>query len=335
MEDNVLAKNLNKACNARVPLGLMFSYDLDNEIQVLQDYLGRKYNNLPISKELEDKVSEIGFSDNQNFEDWFRKRIKFYEKKWGKITRYKGDILKNYSFFSETFKILDKCSWWVQNAYQSYSGAKCLLNELDYIAACFEKEKANKTILEKKAEMICRNEKDLRGKSQQILNRKKREKERQIFAFFAELKAANELLIHGFTNILFLQEGRSKTPDFSANRQNKIYYIEVKRIQNPREEDESLRSKGSYARNINKNFREPLKKKIGDFIYDANKKFNQQDQDKNLGRMQKVLILDFEPGIDARLSVNFTATLEEIFGNDFFENLENVHDITIWVRKYF
>lgn len=122
-------------------------------------------------------------------------------------------------------------------------------------------------------------------------------------------------------------------PDIYAQKENLDYYIEVKRIQNPREEDEALRFKGVYCSNVNQKFANGIKKKILDSISDAVKKFNQKG--KFLKNTQKILVLDFEPGIDARLCMDSTPKLDNIFGKDFFINLEKEHNITIWRREYF
>jgi hypothetical protein len=333
MKKHDLQLELYKACIAEAPKELMLSSNLDDEIEILQKYIGLSFNNMSIPQDLENKVKEIDYSFGLGFEKWFSDRINFYKNKWEEMTKYEGEILNSHAFMSKTFKILNKCSWWVQNAYQPFSGAKYLLHKLDCIAARFEIEKQNKEVLKKKAERFCEEEKDWRTKSQQKLNNKEREKERQIFAFFAELKAANELSAKGFQNVQFLEEGKNKTPDISAEKKGNNYYIEVKRIQNPREENEALRSGNIHSGVVNKNFRTALQKKIGDFVCDAKEKFKHQGND--LSKVQKVLVLDFEPGVDARLSVNFNATLVQIFGENYFSQLEQTHDITILPRKFF
>lgn len=334
MTDHNLSQELYKACTAKAPKELILSSDLDNEIEIVQEYLGRKFNNLQIDKKLEGKVSACGYSLEQGFDEWLSNRISFYKSKWEQMTQCNGEILTNHDFISQTFNILNRCSWWVQNAYQPYSGAKELLHELDCIASCLEQNERNGGILREKAKRLCSQKKSWHGKRQQELKASDREIERQIFSFFAELKAAQKLLKNGFTNICFLPENNGrKTPDLSARKDGKTYYIEVKRIQNPREEDEALRSSGVHSGVVIASFRGPLQKKIGDFICDAKEKFNQQDQ--NLQKEQKILILDFNPGIDARLNVNFNATLNDIFSEKYFNQLERTHDITIWPRKFF
>lgn len=249
-----------------------------------------------------------------------------------------NNLIYNYSFLSESFKILDKCSWWVQNAYQSFSGAKSLLNDLDSVASQFENgEKNSKDILIKKAKNFCnKEEKDWRGKSGQENDVNQREKERQVFAFFAELKTAKELKEKGYQEIQFIEEQTIKMPDISAKKDGQIFYIEVKRIQNPREEDEAFRSTGNHSGDVSADFREALKKKIGDFICDAKEKFECIDGNVKLNTEQKILVLDFAPGLDARLNGNnFDPDLEEVFGMNFFSNLEHAYDIQIWTRKYF
>lgn len=337
MSEHNLSQELYKACTAEVSMALMLSQDLEKEIKILQEYLGRKFNNLDITKDLESKIKEIDYSLASGFDKWFSQRIDFYKNKWEEMMKYKGKILSDYDFMSETFKILDRCSWWVQNAYQPFSGAKKLLHKLDCIAARFEKEKENKKVLKEKAEKFCHQKGDqnkkFRGGSSKELSEKERENERQIFSFFAELEAGNEMLSSGFSCVQFLKEGERKMPDLLAKKEGELYYAELKRIQNPREEDEALRSTGVYLENVNQYFRTALQKKIGDFICDAKEKFTEQNND--LSKAQKILVLDFEPGIDARLKVNFNPKLEEIFDQNYFPSLEQTHDITIWLRKYF
>jgi CRISPR/Cas system-associated endoribonuclease Cas2 len=331
-----IADNLNKACCAEVPEELFFSYKLKEEIDNIQNYLGFILNNFIIDNELNIYIKNINFSLDRDFNVWLNERIKFYQNEWDKMTKYKRKIIKKYNFMSETFKILDKCSWWVQNSYQSYSGSKDLLKELDCIATRIEKtSQENKNIIIKKANNLCNSKKNWRGKSQKELEKNDRERERNIFSFFAELKAYNELKNEEFLDIIFLKEIKNKkTPDLKAEKENKIFYIEVKRIRSPKEEDEVLRSTEQHSGSVNPQFRKPLKKKIGDFICDAKQKFDQQDV--NLSKEQKTLILDFDPGIDARLCVNFnTPKLNKIFGDNYFQELEKTHNITIWVRKYF
>lgn len=333
MDKNFIQQNLHKACKAEAPQNLMLFSDLNSEIEYIREYLSKKFNNLEISEKLKNKIDEINFSDKQNFDEWFNGRINFYKNKLEEMTKYDGEIIKNYKFSSETFKILNKCSWWVQNAYQPYSRSKDLLRNLDHIAACFEKDEDNKKVLNKKAERFCGKEKDWRGKTQKKLDKNEREIERQIFSFFTEIRAAGDLAKEGFKNIKFLPEDTTKVPDLTAKKTYKTYYIEVKRLQSPRDENEALRSFGIYSSNVNEKFRDGLKKKIDDFIYDAKEKFSQYNA--ILDKEQNILILDFEPGIDARLSINFNPILDEIFGKDYFNNLCNIHNLTIWTRKYF
>lgn len=336
MENNLYEKDLNLACNTPAPLGVMF-VDMNDEIEILQEYLGKKINNLEISKELKDKANEINFFESDGFKDWFEKRVDFYKSEWEKLTKNEEEILNDHIFLSETFKILDKCSWWTQNAYQSYSGAKDLLNNLDCIAGRLEKEN-NKDILIKKVNIFCNQECGMHGKSIKNCDEKQREKERQILAFFAELKVAEELDNSGFKSINFISEKQSiKTPDLSAKKDDAVYYFEVKRIQNPREEDEALRSTGQHNGNVNSEFHEPLKKKMGDFICGTKEKFKGiENGNVKLNKEQKNLVIDFAQGIDARLNDNFSnSKLESIFGNGYFPSLEETHNMQIWTRKYF
>lgn len=340
MGDDLISKNLNNACVAWPPSGPV-CIGMNEEIEILQEYFGRKFNGLNIDDDLENKIKGINYIAEQDFDYWYKKRVCFYNDNWQKEMRGQNqEIINRYDFLSETFKVLDKCSWWVQNAYQQSSGTKSLLNNLDCIAARFEKEGDNKDILVKKANNFCNNKGDIdfRGKSIKVCDKNQNEKERQIFAFFTELKVAEELSNGGFKDIRFILEQQStKTPDLSAKKDDVIYYVEVKRMQNPREEDEDLRSDAQHSGDVNPNFYEPLKKKIGDFICNTKKKFKGiENGNVKIDKEQKILVIDFEPGIDARLNDNFSnSTLNSIFGIDYSSDLEKTHDIKIWTRKYF
>lgn len=338
MVNNFYEKDLDLACNTRVSSEAMF-VGMDDEIEILQEYLGKKFNNLEISKELKDRVSEINFSESDGFKDWFEKRVDFYKSDWDNLTKNEEKTVNDYIFLSETFKILNECSWWVQNAYQSDSGGKDLLNNLDCIAARLEKDdESNKIILIGKVDKYCNKKSNLHGKSSKDCSDKQNEKERQIFAFFAELKVTEELNNNEFKNIKFIQEQQSiKTPDLSAKKDGLIYYIEVKRLQNPREEDNALRSTGQHRGDVNSEFRGPVCKKIVDFICDAKEKFKDiENRNVKINKEQKILVIDFEPGIDARLNDNFSnSKLESVFGKDYFSDLKENHDMQIWTRKYF
>jgi hypothetical protein len=85
--------------------------------------------------------------------------------------------MSNYDFLSETFRILNKCSWWVQNASHP-SPSRNLLHELDRIATRIENSSGYNGVLLEKANGFCPEESDWHGKSQQELNKKEREKER-------------------------------------------------------------------------------------------------------------------------------------------------------------
>ena len=174
----------------------------------------------------------------------------------------------------------------------------------------------------------------MRGESIQACCKQQREKERQIFAFFTELMVVKELSEKSFEKIKFIEESNKKTPDLKAIKDDIEYFIEVKRIQNPRDEDEAFKSQGKCSGSVNTNFHSPLLKKINDFVNDAKEKFEQSNC--NLQKIEKILILDFDPGISARLNCeDFNPDLDNIFGNGFFEELECEHSMVIWRRKYF
>lgn len=246
------------------------------------------------------------------------------------------DLVKDingFSFLSQTFSTLNEYHWWIQNAPSSQS--RELLIDLDCIAARLERDENNKESLLEKVEGLYggRSKKDFVGKSISTLDRYEREDVRQLFSFFSELKSAQELIGKGFCDINLVKTVLDKkTPDFSVKKEQDFYLVEVKNIRTPLEEYETLSKRKMYSNQVSMNFKKGLEKKIKDCIDDAKEKF---EYIKNLKKDQKILVINFNPGIDAILCSSSDEWLYSLFSERYFTELELSNDITIWCKKYF
>lgn len=121
---------------------------------------------------------------------------------------------------------------------------------------------------------------------------------------FSEIKAYDYLLHKGYENICFLEEGKSKTPDFSMDDN---VYCEVKNINCPREDEYGRMSKVAMEDEINEGFKPKLLKKISDGVQDSINKFESvnapQSKDKRL--LISNVILGNVAGVDDEESYNF------------------------------
>ncbi len=121
---------------------------------------------------------------------------------------------------------------------------------------------------------------------------------------FSEIKAYDYLLHKGYENICFLEEGKSKTPDFSMDDN---VYCEVKNINSPREDEYRRIAKVVTAEEINEDFKPKLLKKISDGVQDSINKFESvnapQSKDKRL--LISNVILGNVAGVDDEESYNF------------------------------
>jgi len=240
------------------------------------------------------------------------------------------------NFQSKIFKKLNEYCWWIQAASSNPSRSKKLLINLDKIA--FEAEKRNLKTLQEKIKKFCsgpqKNYLINNGDSYQsiiTLDKKEREMHRQLFDFFTELMVYSELRENNFEDILFIPEERVSKPDIQAKKNNKKFFFEVKNLNPPRNEEESLITTGWYTGDINIHFKENMKKKINYFICDACKKFNSL---KNVS--EKVLVINYQEGIDAIVEIEpVKRDLDGILGNDYFLKIEKENNITVWRRKYF
>lgn len=244
------------------------------------------------------------------------------------------EIVSSYSFSSQTFNKLSKFSWWVQNAPQSNSLS--FLAKLDYLAGESECDVKNVIELEKKVDSISRSKRDWKGISLKIMNDKELEIERKVFSLFTEIMTYGFLIENSFKSICFVKECSSKpTPDFFAEKDFKPYYIEVKNMETSKEESLKLQRDGKMFGDVNMNFKEALQNKIDYFVDSSSNKFKSIENSETLDSFQKILILNYSTGIDARLSVNFEANLLAIFGIDYFTEIGNKNKMTIITKRFF
>ena len=121
---------------------------------------------------------------------------------------------------------------------------------------------------------------------------------------FSEIKAYDYLLHEGYGNICFLEEGKSKTPDFHMDDN---VYCEVKNINSPREDEYRLKGRVAEAVEINEDFKSKLLKKISDVVQDSINKFESvnapQSKDKRLLILN--VILGTVAAVDVDKSYNF------------------------------
>lgn len=232
---------------------------------------------------------------------------------------------------SEMFKKLKKYSWWVQNALNLdiQDKARQILINLDNVALEAEQDRNNLVVLQDRIKFICQKEGSYLGTFYRQLSDEQVEKEDQLFSFFAELKAYEELIGKSYSDVKFLPESGKKQPDLQCN----TLFLEAKRIRQPQKEKEGLR-KGHLVGDINTEFRNGLKKKIKYFITDALSKFNEVSAK---GKENRILVIDYQAGIDPLVAIpNYSrGELTEIFDKEYFSSLEKENRVTIWTRKYF
>lgn len=241
--------------------------------------------------------------------------------------------MSNSDYLSETFNLLNKFSWWVQNA--PFSESKKILIRLDEIAKEAESQELNKQMLIQKIEDIYHEkEVDYRNKPQNALDHLEITQEDKLFSLFSEIMAYEDLLKNGFSDILYIKnENTNRTPEMEATKLGQRCYIEVKRIRMPSDEAIAFRSGNIFTGKVDYDFRLPLAKKIGDSICKAKSQLESQSDD--LERSQKIIILDYSRGVEAMLLAGTCSSLDDIFGKKYFDILSETHDVTIWTRSYF
>ncbi len=227
---------------------------------------------------------------------------------------------------SETLKTLARYSWWVQNAKIKDSE---FLRSIDRACVNLEQTESNKKGLEERAHRIFPNKqkaKNWKNVPISSQNKKQREYERQVRSLITEVLTANELKQQKFSDVKFIQESDKKTPDLRAKKGEKKFLIEVKQIRNPSAEDEALREIGFYTSNVNHNYRNAVKRKAYCFCCDALEKFTRYNQTCK----SKILVIDYQPGIDTYLVPGPKPLSPKFWGN-----LEDVFEMEIWYRTYF
>lgn len=172
-------------------------------------------------------------------------------------------------------------------------------------------------------------------KTNKILSHSGTQQVRSFFDFLVEIFTYFDLIKNDFVNVTFISEEQSKkTPDLKASKKGKEYLIECKHLNRPYDEDLNLRVIGSYNGDISQDVASKLKNKICngesgllDSALDQLKKYN--------SKSNKILYLNFTPGIDVRLSEDGLIDLNNLCGEGYFKNLEKEHDINIVLPNFF
>jgi hypothetical protein len=156
------------------------------------------------------------------------------------------------------------------------------------------------------------------------LNELEREHKRQVWDFVNELRACVWLLDNKFSNIEIIAKQNIKTPDIKAIKNNAIYYIEVKTLHEPREEEIRLMSKDVQVKEVERSYHQPLKNKINYFVNDADSKFNSILAEK------RILLVYYYLSISAWLTNDSDKrNLDDILGVEYFNRLEKDKNIKI------
>lgn len=242
-------------------------------------------------------------------------------------------MIIHYNLKSETLKKLSNFSWWIQaaNTDVSKNTFKKLLSDLDTICLQLESVGDNKTNLLERINSLCANsakeyqaEDRKNHKSIKDLTELEHEHRRQVWDFMNELKACDWLNKNSFSNIKIIPTQRKKTPDIKAEKDTTNYYIEVKTLHEPREEERMLMDKKMLVMPVETNYHESLKKKIQSFYDDAVKKF------KSVDALNKILIIFYSLSISAYLTNDKDKrNLDSILGKHYFNELESKGNMKI------
>lgn len=236
-------------------------------------------------------------------------------------------------FKSETLKKLAPFSWWIQSASVPIGSpeAKIILESIDNVCFILEEVLENKKVLSEKVTQLCfLGKKEYQtndGKSYiscKDLNESEQEHRRQVWDFLNELRACVWLLDNKFSHIEIIAKQNIKTPDIKAIKDNAIYYIEVKTLHEPREEEIRLMSKNIQVKDVERSYHQPLKNKIDYFVNDADTKFNSVHAEK------RILLVYYYLSISAWLTNNSDKrNLDDILGVEYFNRLEIEKNIKV------
>lgn len=235
-------------------------------------------------------------------------------------------------FKSSIFPELEKRNWYVRNGRFD---SKSNLFKFDEIASIIEKDKENKEILKRKISNFGNKKKDYKNVSQTELSPEEQEQNEQLFDFFVELKAYEELSRRGFVDLKF-SEGN--LPDLKGFLDGTIYYIEVKNLRIPKEEIDAFYSDSfsEHKETLNKETKEEAEKfikiKISEKIEDSLSKFNSVNT--NISNSQKILFINYNPSVFVYFLFK-GKDLVGIFGKNYFIQLETNKNITIELKNYF
>jgi len=242
------------------------------------------------------------------------------------------------SFQSTTLKILEKCLWSIQalTVYGEKTEQEMLLSKIDSICLNCERNSYNKKILEDKAKIICTLSKypqnylensDLGYISKRKLTSKEQERERQVEDLINELKSYDWLQNNGFEDISFVPVASKKTPDLKGKKEEKLFFIEVKTLHIPREEENRLMSPYLLTCEPDFNHKKGLEDKINYYIKDASTKFN------DIKAENKILMIYSTIGGLADISYiskgDKSRKLDDILDGNFFKDEESKYNMKI------
>lgn len=224
---------------------------------------------------------------------------------------------------SHTLQKLAPYSWWIQATCTDNINTEAykILTDIDNICLILETDHNNFTELSNKVETFCKGKlnkyllNNQEYKSIKDLTPQEQEVRRQIWDFINELKACFYLYQEGYSNLKIVKTEKYKTPDISGKKNSIKYFIEVKTLHNPREEEIRLMQKYATVKDVDRNFEIGLQKKGFYFINDAEDKFNA------VNAQHKILIIFYSPSISAIIQKN--ESLEKIMNIPaFYKNIE-------------
>jgi hypothetical protein len=233
--------------------------------------------------------------------------------------------MKNkYIIKSNSLNKLYPYSWWLQASLVNIGSDQSLkiLRQVDKICFKLEENENNFKELDNKISSLCYG----KPKQYQIqsnndyisiksLSNTEQERRRQIWDFINELKACDWLLKKNYFDLNIVPVEKNKTPDLSAKKRGRKFFIEVKTLHNPREEENRLMDKEIVAKSVDRNFYQPLKSKIKGFIDDAELKFD------SVNAENKILIIFYELSISTYIVNGHKENkLESIIGKNFLRH---------------
>jgi len=184
---------------------------------------------------------------------------------------------------SVTLRELAPYSWWIQAAavkIGSNASTKILL-DVDKMCLILEQKDFNRKELNNKIRVFKAlgktnyyTENNKNYCSIKDLDNREQEQRRQVWDFINEIRACIWLFHNQFYNVKLIQKNKNKTPDISAEKSGQNWFIEVKTLHNPRDEENRLLQRDVSIRDVDQDYISGLVSKVEYFIADADLKFN-------------------------------------------------------------